>query len=244
MNTPKPFLAIIATPIGNLGDITLRAIETLRNSDVVAAEDSRRTLALLNSLGIRRPVVSCRAFNEERESEKLVEKVLRGESVSYVCDAGTPCISDPGSKLVAAALSKGIEPMIIPGVSAITFAATACGLPVAKFAFYGFPPVKSGRRRKFVERIRDEDKTVFLYESPHRISRLLEEIREVIGPGTKVAVVREATKIYEECLRGSVEEILYVTRDKNWKGEIVLAVQPGSGNNNAEESDEDETDRL
>jgi 16S rRNA (cytidine1402-2'-O)-methyltransferase len=239
----KAFLAIIATPIGNLGDITLRAIETLRNSQVIAAEDTRHSLQLLNSLGIKKPLISCRAFNEEKEAEKIIRKVLDGESVSYVCDAGTPCISDPGSKLVSIALNSGIEPLFIPGVSALMFAASACALPVAKFAFYGFPPIKSGRRRKFLEKIHNEDKTIFVYESPHRISKLLSEISEIIGAETRIAVIREATKMYEESLRGSVGEIIFKTKDKNWKGEIVVAIYPPSAKNE-EKEDDNEKDQL
>jgi len=239
----KAFLAIIATPIGNLGDITMRALETLRNSHVIAAEDTRHSLQLLNSLNIKKPLISCRSFNEEKESDRIIRKVLDGENVSYICDAGTPCISDPGSKLISKALANGIEPVFVPGVSALTFAVSACSLPVAKFAFYGFPPVKSGRRRKFLEKIKDEDKTVFLYESPHRISKLLSEISETIGADADVAVIREATKIHEECSRGKISEIIYNTKDKNWKGEIVVAIYPPSAKNQ-EKDDEDEKDRL
>jgi 16S rRNA (cytidine1402-2'-O)-methyltransferase len=226
----KAFLAIVATPIGNLGDITFRAVETLRNSQVIAAEDTRRTLQLLNSLNIKKPIISCRAFNEEHEAERIIAKVLEGESVSYVCDAGTPCISDPGSKLIAKAIEKGVEPLIIPGVSSILFAATACALPLAKFAFYGFPPIKSGKRKKFLEQIKAENKTVFVYESPHRMQKLLLEISEIIGADTNAAVIREATKIYEECLRGKIIDIIYRTKDKNWRGECVVAISPPLAN--------------
>jgi len=236
------FLAIVSTPIGNLSDITLRAIETLRNSQLIAAEDTRHTMQLLNRFEIKKKLLSCRASNEEKVSAEIVAKVLDGISVSYVCDAGTPCISDPGLRLINTALEHGIEPLIIPGVSALTFAITASAMPAAKFAFYGFPPVKSGRRLKFIEKIKNEDKTVFLYESPHRISKLLNEINNFIGSDTKIALIREATKIHEECLRGTVQDIIYKTKDKLWKGEIVVAIQPNiktNSNNQMENYYED-----
>lgn len=228
------FLAIISTPIGNLSDITFRALEILRNSHLIAAEDTRHSLQLLNKFEIIKPLISCRAANEDEAAEKIIEKVLSGMNVAYLCDAGTPCISDPGQKLISIAISKGIEPLIIPGVSALTFAVPACAMPVAKFAFYGFPPVKSGRRKNFLEKIKAEDKTVFIYESPHRIAKLLGEISEIIGKETQIAVIREATKIYEECLRGKVKDIIYQTQSKNWKGEIVLAINPKQNQNEDE----------
>ncbi|HRU02339.1 MAG TPA: 16S rRNA (cytidine(1402)-2'-O)-methyltransferase, partial [Victivallales bacterium] len=224
-------LYIIATPIGNISDITLRAIETLRNSQIIAAEDTRHTVQMLNKLGIKKKLLSCRAANEEKVSTEIISKVFEGISISYVCDAGTPCISDPGLKLINTAIEHGIEPLIIPGVSALTFAITASAMPAAKFAFYGFPPVKTGRRLKFIEKIKNEDKAVFLYESPHRISKLLSEINNLIGPDTKIALIREATKIHEECLRGTVQDIIYKTKNKLWKGEIVLAIYPNPKNN-------------
>jgi 16S rRNA (cytidine1402-2'-O)-methyltransferase len=236
----KSFLAIVATPIGNLGDITLRALETLRNSQIIAAEDVRRTLKLLNHFEIKKPLISCRAANEEFESERLIEKVLNGENVSYLCDAGTPCISDPGLKLISKALKNGIEPLIIPGVSALTFAVAACALPLAKFAFYGFPPIKSGKRRKFLEDIKNEKKTVFVYESPHRMAKFLQEIAEVLGEDANVAIIREATKIYEECLRGKIADIVYQTKDKSWRGECVIAIYAAPLNFNKPENDYEE----
>lgn len=218
------WLALMATPIGNLEDMTLRAIRTLKEADLIAAEDTRRSGILCKTYDVHARLVPYHAFNEHRRTEALLDEVAAGRKVVVLSDAGTPAISDPGFLIVRAALARGIEPVVIPGVSALTFAAVAAGLPVDRFAFLGFAPVKPGKRRAFLEKIRAADMTCFLFESPFRVTRLLEAIVEVLGPETRVALIREATKLHEECLRGSAGELLAKHRDRDWKGELVIAV--------------------
>ncbi|MFA7230430.1 MAG: 16S rRNA (cytidine(1402)-2'-O)-methyltransferase [Victivallaceae bacterium] len=217
-------LYLISTPIGNLEDITLRALNVLKNVDVIAAEDTRRTRVLLSHFDIHTRLISYHAHNEHRKTEELLEKVRAGLKLAVVSDAGTPGIADPGFLLVREAVKSGIEPEIIPGVSSLTFAAVASALPIDRFAFYGFPPVKSGRRKTFFQQIGKEDKTVFIFESPYRIGKALADIASEIGPEVSVAVIREATKMYEEVLRGTVSEIISATREKTWKGECVIGI--------------------
>ncbi|HBC85630.1 MAG TPA: 16S rRNA (cytidine(1402)-2'-O)-methyltransferase [Lentisphaeria bacterium] len=226
-NTSPGTISIISTPIGNLKDITARALEALAQADIVAAEDTRRTSNLLTVHNLHKKLVSCHIYNEHKSVFSLIESALSGQKVAFVSDAGTPCISDPGFLLVREALKSGIEPQIIPGVSSLTFAVVASGLPVDKFSFLGFLPVKQGRRHKALLEIAEEDKTVFVFESPFRMEKLLKEIAEVIGKDAKVAVIREATKLHEEILRGTAEELVQKTSGRNWKGECVVAIYPG-----------------
>jgi 16S rRNA (cytidine1402-2'-O)-methyltransferase len=219
-------LYIVSTPIGNLDDITCRALDVLRSVDLIAAEDTRHTRKLLSHFDIHVKLCSFHTHNEHHKVAGLIDNIRSGMKVAMVSDARTPSVADPGFLLVREALAAGIEPEIIPGVSAVTFAVTASGLPVDKFAFYGFPPVKSGRRRSFFERIATEDKTVIIFESPHRIEKALGNICEVIGDQTPVAVVREATKLHEEILRAPVGELLVRNKDRNWKGECVIVISP------------------
>ena len=219
-------LYLVSTPIGNLEDITLRALSVLKEVDLIAAEDTRHTRQLLSHFDIHTKLISFHAFNEHQKAGGLIEQILAGAKVASVSDAGTPSVADPGFFLVREAVRNGITPEVIPGVSAVTFAVTASALPVDKFAFYGFPPVKSGRRQKFFESIRDEDKTVFFFESPHRIAKTLPEIAEIIGPDTPVAVIREATKLHEEILRGTASELASLSEKKDWRGEFVIGVYP------------------
>jgi 16S rRNA (cytidine1402-2'-O)-methyltransferase len=227
-------LFLVSTPIGNLEDITFRAVRTLQECDLIAAEDTRHTALLLQRYDIHKPLERFHAFNEHSKVEKLIARIKEGLNVALVSDAGTPAVADPGLLPLRAALESGLEPVVIPGVSALTFAATASGLPVDKFAFYAFPPIKSGRRKMFFDRIAAEDKTVFFYESVHRIAKTLKEIAEWIGPETPVAVIREATKLHEEILRGSAAELAALKRE--WKGEFVIGVR-NSGSINEEFTD-------
>ena len=223
-------LYLVSTPIGNLEDITLRALEVLRSVELVAAEDTRRTRQLLSHYDIHVKLESCHAFNEHSKVAGLIERVRAGSSVALVSDAGTPSVADPGFLLVRTALEAGVEPVVIPGVSALTFAVTASGLPVDKFAFLGFAPVKPGKRGKFFARIVADDRTGFFFESPFRIARTLAEIAE-LAPDAQVAVIREATKLHEEVLRDSAAALAALKRD--WKGEIVVGVR-GSGISDSE----------
>ena len=219
-------LFLVATPIGNLEDITLRALRVLREADVIYAEDTRRTRILLDKYEISKHLESYHIFNEHGRTPELLDRVLRGENVVLVSDAGMPCIADPGFLLVRSAVEAGISPVIIPGVSALTFSIAASGLPSDSFTFCGFLPVKSGRRSSVLKRIAAEGRTAVIFESPFRIGKLLGEILHIMGAETTVAVVREATKIHEEILRGSVTDVLERTSGRAWKGEIVLVVHP------------------
>jgi 16S rRNA (cytidine1402-2'-O)-methyltransferase len=221
-------LYIVSTPIGNLDDITYRALETLRSVDLIAAEDTRHTHKLLSRFDIHTKMCSYHAHNEHLKTAKLIEDVQAGLKLAVVSDAGTPAIADPGFLIVREAVAAGIEPEIIPGVSALTFAATAAGLPVDKFAFYGFPPVKSGRKTAFFERIAAEDKSVIIFESPHRIDKALDYIDRIVGSECDVAIIREATKIHEEVIRGKAHELLTQNLNRKWKGECVLVISPGN----------------
>ena len=229
-------LYLVSTPIGNLEDITLRALSVLKQVDLVAAEDTRHTRELLAHFDIHTRLVSCHAFNEHARVGELLEELRQGRSIAAVSDAGTPSIADPGYCLARAAIEAGFEPVVIPGVSALTFAATASGLPVDKFAFYAFPPIKSGRQKMFFDRIAAEDKTVFFYESVHRIAKTLKEIADWIGPETQVVLIREATKLHEEIRRGTAAEL--AANPGVLKGEFVIGIGKERSGNAPEEDSE------
>ncbi len=232
-------LYIVSTPIGNLEDITLRALRILKEADLIAAEDTRHSRGLLTHFDIHTPLTSYHAFNERGKCQSLLDRVAAGENIALVTDAGTPAIADPGFFIVREAVNAGVKVEVIPGVSALTFAAAGTGLPVDKFAFYAFPPVKSGRRGKFFEALAAEDKTVFFYESPYRVTGALEYLLEYCGPERRVAIVREATKLHEEILRGTVAELLEIAKKRgSWKGEFVIGVAPDKGGENNEEEPE------
>ena len=219
-------LSIVSTPIGNLQDITLRALEVIKEADVIAAEDTRRTQRLLSHFEIKKRLISCHAFNEHRSVSKILNYVLEGQQVAVLSDAGTPVIADPGFHIIREARKEGIEPEIIPGVSALTFAVAASGLPADKFSFFGFAPVKSGKRENLLTKIKEEGRTAFLFESPYRIEKLLKAIEKVMGSDAKIAIIREATKIHEETITGTVSEIIAKVADKKWKGELVVGIHP------------------
>jgi len=220
-------LSIVATPIGNLQDITLRALETLKEADLIAAEDTRRTLKLLSKYEIKKKLISCHAFNEHRTVTGILNMVQEnGLKVAVLSDAGTPVIADPGFHIIREARKRGIEPIIIPGVSALTFAVVASGLPADKFSFYGFAPVKQGRRETLLRQIMVEGKTCFLFESPFRIGKLLTSILDIAGAETEVAIIREATKLHEEIITGTIKEVIEIYKDKKWKGELVVGIFP------------------
>ena len=206
----------------------MRALNVLREVDLIAAEDTRHTRQLLSHFDIHTKLISFHAFNEHRKAEGLLDDIANGLNVAAVSDAGTPSIADPGFFLMREAVRRGMEPIVIPGVSALTFAATASALPVDKFSFLAFPPVKSGRRRKFFEAIRNEGKTVFFFESPHRIGTTLPELAEVVGADADVAIIREATKLHEEVIRGKAGELAERYADHQWRGEFVIGVHAGA----------------
>jgi 16S rRNA (cytidine1402-2'-O)-methyltransferase len=220
-------LYLVATPIGNLEDITLRAIRTLRECDVVAAEDTRRTGLLLQHLGISKPMLSYFAFNEARRSEEILGRLERGEKVALVTDAGTPGISDPGERVVRAALEAGRPVESVPGPCAFVAGLTASGLATDEFHFIGFLPHKSGQRRKKLESLKAFDGTLVLYESPYRVGKLLLELREIF-PEREVVLARELTKRFEEYKRGKPAELLQAFAGKTFRGEFVVLIQGGT----------------
>src|SRR6266496_749230 len=199
-------LYLVATPIGNFEDITLRALRTLKECDIIAAEDTRRTGQLLRHFGISKPLLSYFQFNEARRSEEIIERLRRGEKVALVTDAGSPGISDPGERVVKAAIAAGFRVEPVPGPSALVAALTASGLPSDEFHFIGFLPHKSGQRRKKLEALRNIDGTLVLYESPYRIEKLLGELKDLFS-GRHVVLARELTKKFEEFLRGNPSEL-------------------------------------
>ena len=221
-------LYLVATPIGNLEDITLRALRTLKECDVVAAEDTRRTGQLLKHFGISKPMLSYFQFNEAKRSEEIIGRLQRGEKVALVTDAGSPGVSDPGERVVKAAVAAGFRVESVPGPSALVAALTASGLPTDEFHFIGFLPHKSGQRRKQLERLQGYEGTLVLYESPYRVERLLGELSELF-PTRQVALARELTKRFEEYLRGTPAELLEVLKSRSLKGEFVVLVagEPG-----------------
>ena len=216
-------LYLVATPIGNLEDITLRALRILRECDVVAAEDTRRTGQLLSYFGISKPLLSYFRFNEARRGEEILQRLARGEKVSLVTDAGTPGISDPGERVVQAAITAGFRVESVPGPCALVAALTASGLPTEEFHFVGFLPVKSGQRRKQLEALRAVPGTLAFYESPYRIDKLLGELHDLY-PAARVVLARELTKKFEEYLRGTPSELLAIAQKRALKGEFVVLV--------------------
>jgi 16S rRNA (cytidine1402-2'-O)-methyltransferase len=219
-------LYLVATPIGNLEDITLRALRVLRDeAALIACEDTRQTQKLLDRFGIRKPVVSYHEHNENARSAELVERLAAGENVALVSDAGTPLVSDPGYRLVTAAIAAGFAVVPIPGVSAALAALSASGLPTDEFRFAGFLPPKSGARRRFLERVAGERATLIVYESPHRILESLDDIAHALG-NRRIVLARELTKVHEEFLRGTAREIADTLRSRSTiKGEMTLVIE-------------------
>ena len=216
-------LYLVATPIGNLEDITLRALRVLKECDVVAAEDTRRSGQLLKHFGISKPLLSYFQFNEAKRSEEIIGRLRRGEKVALVTDAGSPGISDPGERVVKAAITAGFRVETVPGACALVAGLTASGLPTGEFHFIGFLPHKSGQRRSKLESLKAFDGTLVLYESPYRIAKLLGELNEFF-PEREVALARELTKKFEEFLRGKPAALLEVTNQRSLKGEFVVMI--------------------
>jgi 16S rRNA (cytidine1402-2'-O)-methyltransferase len=216
-------LYLVATPIGNLEDITLRALRVLRECDVVAAEDTRHSGQLLEHFGISKPLLSYFQFNEARRSEEIIGRLRRGEKVALVTDAGSPGISDPGERVVKAAIAAGFRVEPVPGACALVAGLTASGLPADEFHFVGFLPHKSGQRRNQLESLKTVAGTLVIYESPYRIEKLLGELGEVL-PEREVVLARELTKKFEEFLRGKPADLLAVAKQRSLKGEFVVLV--------------------
>lgn len=216
-------LYVVATPIGNLEDITLRAIRVLKEVDFVFAEDTRVTKRLLNHLEIEKVVYRYDEHTKMHQISNIINMLENGNSIALVTDAGTPCISDPGFEVVDEALKKGIKVIPIPGASAMTSAGSVSGISLRRFCFEGFLPKKKGRQT-LLKSLADEERTIIIFESPHRIEKTLRDIEEFIGV-REVVIVREITKIYEEILRGTTTELIERLSKNPIKGEIVLLVK-------------------
>jgi len=219
-------LYLVATPICNLEDITLRALRILREADQIAAEDTRHTQKLLSHYEISRPLVSYHEHNEMTRAPELVAAMEQGAKIALVSDAGMPLVSDPGHRLVALCLRHGIAVVPVPGASALLAALSASGLPNDEFLFVGFLPQRSGERRRALERLRIEDRTLILYEAPHRIADCVADAREILGD-RPACLAREITKMHEEFRRGKLSEIEESLRERPAKGEITFLIGAG-----------------
>ena len=220
-------LYLVATPIGNLEDITLRALRVLRACDAVAAEDTRHSGQLLKHFGISKPLLSYFQFNEAKRSEEIIDRLKLGEKIALVTDAGSPGISDPGERVVRAAIAAGLRVESVPGACALVAALTASGLPTDEFHFVGFLPHKSGQRRTQLESLKTVPGTLIFYESPYRIEKLLGELNAVF-PERDVVLGREITKKFEEFLRGKPAALLEIAGKRSLKGEFVVLVAPAN----------------
>jgi 16S rRNA (cytidine1402-2'-O)-methyltransferase len=227
-------LYIVATPIGNLEDITLRALRVLKEVDVIAAEDTRHTQKLLSHYQIRTPLTSYHEHNERIRAPALVERLLRGASIALVSDAGTPAISDPGYRLVVAAVAAGVRVTPLPGPSALTAVLSAAAFPTDRFAFEGFLPEKTQQRRERLRALHDEERTLVFYEAPHRLKDSLDDIRAILGDRT-IVIAREVSKIHEQFMRGRISEIITGISDREARGEIVIVVRGSTGESGASE---------
>jgi 16S rRNA (cytidine1402-2'-O)-methyltransferase len=227
--TKPSTLYVVATPIGNLEDITYRAVRVLKEADLIACEDTRHTAKLLHYYGIDKPTVSYHEHNEAARAEELVAKLTAGLNVAQVSDAGMPGISDPGYRVIKLAIERGVPVVPIPGASAVVTALAASGLPTDSFQFLGFLPAKSGQRRTMLETLRHAQQTTVVYEAPHRIAETMKDIVELLGPDRPVVLARELTKVHEEFIRGSAAEILQRVQAHELKGEMTLLIGKGTG---------------
>lgn len=221
---PAILLSLVATPIGNLEDISFRALKTLQEADYVAAEDTRHSGMLLKHFEIKKPMISYHEHNQNQAGERIISLLQEGKRVALVSDAGLPGISDPGSHLVAMAIANNIPYTVIPGASAGITALVYSGMPSERFVFEGFLPVKGALRKERLEAISLETRTVILYEAPHRIHKTMADLSEYCDPNRKMVIVRELTKIFEEAIHGSVEEIKTKIENREIKGELVLVL--------------------
>ena len=218
----KGKLYIVATPIGNLEDITLRALNILKNVDIIAAEDTRQTLKLLNHYQISKPLISCHRHNEEIKTDNLIQKLIEGQNIALVSDAGTPGISDPGEVIIKTCIEKEIQVVPIPGACALINALITSGINTKEFTFFGFLPLNKKTRKEKLEEIKNSTKTIILYEAPHKIKNTLEDLNEILE-NRQIVIARELTKIHEEFIRGTIEQI--IEKSENLKGEIVIVIE-------------------
>lgn len=226
MNKARGRLQVVATPIGNLSDLSPRARQALEEADLIVAEDTRRTLGMLQAIGVSRPMVSLHAHNEGQRVPGLLERLAAGEVISLVSDAGTPLLSDPGFELVSSAATAGFEIRIIPGPSAITAALAVAGLPTSRFCFEGFLPARSRERRSELARLAHESRTLVFFEAPHRIAQMLADLVTEFGRDRRAVVARELTKTHETIYRGTLAELAELAAsDANFqRGEITVVV--------------------
>ncbi len=235
-------LYLVSTPIGNLGDLSVRAGQVLGGVDLVLAEDTRRSRVLLDHLGVTPPMVSLHEHNEEGRKGEVLKRLRRGDELALVTDAGTPLVSDPGRRLVYAAIQDGHRVVPIPGPSAVLAALVASGLPADRFTFLGFPPRKGPERREFLARMGEAEGTVVLFESPERLHALLEALGNGSSWSRRVAVARELTKVHEEFFRGTLEEAVRYYEQSPPRGEVTLVVEgasPASSEEDPEDVDEE-----
>jgi len=224
----KGILYVCSTPIGNLEDITLRVLRILKEVDLIAAEDTRHTLKLLNHYGIKKPLISYHEHNKGIRENQIIEMLLSGKNIALVSDAGMPGISDPGEDLIKKAIEHGIKIVPLPGPSAFVTALVVSGLPTNRFVFEGFLPKKKSERIRFLNILKNDSRTLIFYEAPHRLLKLLEDIYEVLG-NRRIVLARELTKIHEEIFRGDVKTLLDIVRENGPKGEMVLVVEGYKG---------------
>ena len=225
-------LYIVATPIGNLGDITLRAIDVLKNVDLIAAEDTRHTLKLLNHLEITKPLISYHRHNEDVKSKVLIEKLEEGQNIALVSDAGTPGICDPGHEIIKECIDRNIEIIPIPGACAMVNALICSGLDTSEFTFLGFLPLNKKSRKEKLNEIKNAKNTIIIYEAPHKLKTTLLDLKEIVED-RKIVLAREITKINEEFLRGKIDDIINIA--DNIKGEIVIMIEKNENIQNLNE---------
>jgi 16S rRNA (cytidine1402-2'-O)-methyltransferase len=234
----KGKLYLVATPIGNLEDITLRAIKVLKEADIVAAEDTRHTLKLLNHLELKKKLISYHRHNENSKSSILIDNLLDGKNIALVSDAGTPAICDPGEEIVKQAIEKDIEVIPIPGACALINALIGSGMDTTEFSFYGFLPLNKKNRKEKLNILKNESKTVILYEAPHKLLNTLKDILSIRGEDTNIVLARELTKIHEEFIRGKIKDI--IERITEVKGEFIIIIE-GNSNSISEEKKDNKT---
>ena len=215
-------LYLVATPIGNLEDITLRAIRVLKEVDLIAAEDTRNSLKLLNHFEIKKPLISYHRHNEDIRVDNLIEKLKQGENIAVISDAGTPGISDPGEVIAKEAINNGIEVIPIPGACAAINALIASGLDTTEFTFFGFLPLNKKLRKEKLDEIKNETKTCIIYEAPHKLKNTLQDLKDILE-NRKVVLAREITKIHEEFIRGHIDDI--ISKSENLKGEMIILIE-------------------
>ena len=232
-------LYLVPTPVGNLEDITFRALKVLREADLILAEDTRTTGNLLKHFEIKNAMLSYHKFNEHQTVDRIVERLIGGETVAVVSDAGTPGISDPGFLVAREAIRAGVEVFTLPGATAFVPALVSSGLPCDRFCFEGFLPQKKGRQTK-IEALREETRTMIFYESPHRIVKALNQFIEVFGPERQTSVCREISKLHEESVRGTLQEVLLHFEENEPKGEFVIVVAGRGKEDNNEPSEKEE----